>query len=140
MQAILAVNDMFYLAKPMVASLFLEDVAAWLETHEIRFTPNVKFTGKSGYDHAFDFVIPASRRAPERLIRAINRPTKDMAKALDFSWIDTQEVRPPASRFYAFLNDEEKAPATSILDALRNYKIDPVLWSERESSTQVLAA
>jgi hypothetical protein len=47
-QAILAVNDLFYLAVPVVASLFLEDVTAWLELHDIRFTPNVKFTGRSG--------------------------------------------------------------------------------------------
>jgi len=32
-QAILAVNDMFYLAVPMVASLFYEDVVAWLDLH-----------------------------------------------------------------------------------------------------------
>ena len=43
----LAVNDLFYLAVPVVASLFLEDVTAWLELHDIRFTPNVKFTGRS---------------------------------------------------------------------------------------------
>ena len=30
-QAMLAVNDMFYLAAPMVANLFYEDVAAWLD-------------------------------------------------------------------------------------------------------------
>ena len=50
-QAMLAVNDLFYLASPFVASLFYEDVVAWLELSEIRYTPKVKFTGKSGYDH-----------------------------------------------------------------------------------------
>ena len=49
-QAILAVNDMFCLATPMVANLFYEDVAAWLDLHDVRYTPKVKFTGKSGYD------------------------------------------------------------------------------------------
>jgi len=104
-QAILAVNDLFYLWVPVVASLFLEDVTAWLELHDIRFTPNVKFTGRSGYDHTFDFVVPASRRAPERLIRAVNRPSRDLAESLAFSWVDTKEVRPAESRFYAFLNE-----------------------------------
>ena len=42
-----SVNDLFYLAVPVVASLFLEDVTAWLELHDIRFTPNVKFTGRT---------------------------------------------------------------------------------------------
>ena len=58
LQAMLAVNDLFYLASPMVASLFYEDVMAWFDLMEIRYTPNVKFTGKSGYDHMFDFAIP----------------------------------------------------------------------------------
>ncbi|MEX1127695.1 MAG: DUF1829 domain-containing protein [Vicinamibacterales bacterium] len=139
-QAMLAVNDLFYLAVPVVASLFLEDVTAWLELHDIRFTPTVKFTGRSGYDHTFDFVVPASRRAPERLIRAINRPSRDLAEAMAFSWVDTKEVRPATSKFYALLNDENRVPATSIVDALRNYDIVPVLWSHREEVRQELAA
>jgi len=60
-QAMLAVNDMFYLAVPMVASLFYDDVVAWLDVHDVRYTPKVKFTGKTGYDHLFDFVITKSR-------------------------------------------------------------------------------
>ena len=72
-QAMLAVNDLFYLASPTIASLFHEDVVAWLDLSDIRYTPNVKFTGKSGYDHRFDFVIPKSRVQPERVLRAINR-------------------------------------------------------------------
>lgn len=137
-QAILAVNDLFCLAVPVVASLFLEDVTAWLELHEVRYTPNVKFTGRSGYDHTFDFVVPASRRAPERLLRAVSRPSRDIAEAMAFSWIDTKEVRPLNSRFYAFLNDEERSPAASIIEALRSYEIVPVLWGERESVREEL--
>jgi hypothetical protein len=71
-QAMLAVNDLFYLAKPMVESLFFEDVIAWLDANDIRYTPKAKFTGISGYDHLFDFVIPKSRKQPERMIQAIN--------------------------------------------------------------------
>ncbi len=75
-QAMLAVNDMFYLASPMVSSLFLEDVVAWLDENEIRYTSNVKFTGKSGYDHLFDFVLLELKRQPERILQAINRPSR----------------------------------------------------------------
>jgi len=74
-QAMLAINDLFYLAAPTVASLFLEDVALWLDRSDIRYTPKVKFTGESGYDHVFDFVIPKSRAKPERIVKAINRVT-----------------------------------------------------------------
>lgn len=139
-QAILAVNDLFYLAKPIVASVFFEDVAAWLELHEVRFTPNVKFTGKSGYDYLFDFVIPKSKLQPERLLKAINHPSRDTGLAFIQSWEDTREVRPPESRAYALLNDSEFAPPTSTLDALKNYTIRPVLWSARENVIQELTA
>ncbi len=40
-QAMLAVNDLFYLAKPVVESLFYEDVVAWLDANDIRYTANV---------------------------------------------------------------------------------------------------
>ena len=139
-QAVLAVNDLFYLASPMIASLFYEDVVAWLELSEIRYTPKVKFTGKSGYDHLFDFVIPKSRVQPERIVRAINRPHRDTAQAMAFSWIDTKEVRPSEARAYAILNDSEQPISESVLEALRNYDVTPVLWTARERVREELAA
>ncbi len=139
-QAMLAVNDLFYLASPMVASLFYEDVVAWLDLSDIRYTPKVKFTGKSGYDHLFDFVIPKSRVQPERIMRAISRPNRDTAQSMAFSWIDTKEVRPRESRAYAILNDSEHPISESVLDAMRNYDVRPVLWSGRDQARQELAA
>jgi hypothetical protein len=140
LQAMLAVNDMFYLAQPMVARLFYEDVVAWLDLHEIRYTPKVKFTGKTGYDHLFDFVIPKSRRQPERIIQTMNRPNRDTAQALVLAWIDTKEVRPPESRAYALLNDGEQPVPQGVVDALRNYDVKAVLWSQRENVREELAA
>jgi hypothetical protein len=136
----LAVNDLFYLAVPMVASLFYEDVVAWLDVNEIRYTPNVKFTGKSGYDHLFDFVIPKSRRQPERILQTITRPSRDTAETVAFKWIDTKDVRSPDSRAYAFLNDQEQKVPQGVVDALYNYDVTPVLWSGREEVKQDLAA
>lgn len=139
-QAVLAVNDLFYLAVPMVASLFLEDVTSWLDLYDIRYTPKVKFTGKSGYDHLFDFVIPASKKQPERILQTINRPSRDTSQAVAFSWIDTKEVRPANSRAYAFLNDSEHTPSAAVMDALKNYDVNPILWSKREEIREEMAA
>ena len=139
-QAMLAVNDMFCLAMPMVASLFHEDVVNWLELHDVRYTPNVKFTGKSGYDHMFDFVIPKLRRQPERILKTINRPNRDTAQVVAFSWIDTKEARPSDSKAYAFVNDTEQTVSGAVLDALQNYEMRPVPWSEREKVREELAA
>jgi hypothetical protein len=139
-QAILAVNDMFYLAVPMVASLFYEDVVAWLDIHDVRYTPKVKFTGKTGYDHLFDFVIPKSRQQPERIVQTINRPNRNTAQAVVLSWVDTKEVRSPESRAYALLNDTEQEVSLAVVDALRSYDVRPVAWSRRESVREELAA
>ena len=139
-QAMLAVNDLFYLATPMVASLFFEDVTSWLELSEVRYTPKAKFTGRSGYDHLFDFVVPKSRTQPERIIRTINQPSRDTAMSVAFAWVDTREVRPANSRAYAFLNDAEHAPSASVTDALKNYDVHPVVWSAREQVRQELAS
>lgn len=140
LQAIMSVNDLFYLAVPMVASLFLEDVTAWFDLNDIRYTPKVKFTGKSGYDHLFDFVIPASRKQPERVVQTINRPSRETAQRVAFSWIDTKEVRPDNSRAYAFLNDSEQVPSASVIDALKNYDVNPVLWSKRNDAQEELVS
>lgn len=139
-QAMLAVNDMFYLAVPIVANVFFEDVVAWLDVHEIRYTPKVKFTGKSGYDHLFDFVIPRSRLQPERIIQSITRPSRDTAQSVTFAWLDTKDVRSPESRAYALLNDSESPISQAVTDALRSYDVRPVTWSRREEVRQELAA
>jgi len=139
-QAMLSVNDLFYLASPYVASLFVEDVTNWLELADVRYTPNVKFTGKSGYDHMFDFVIPKSRKEPERIVQALSNPKKDSAEALVFKWLDTKETRASDSRLFAFLNDSSASVSQSVIDALKNYDLEPVLWSQREQAKEKLAA
>ena len=121
-------------ASPAVANIFYEDVVAWLDLSEIRYTPNVKFTGKSGYDHRFDFVIPKSRVQPERVVRAINRPSRDTAQVMAFSWIDTKEVRSPDSRAYAILNDSDQQLSENVLAAIRSYDVHPIAWSTRDQA------
>ncbi|MGD0295104.1 MAG: DUF1829 domain-containing protein [Terracidiphilus sp.] len=138
-QAMLAVNDLFYLAKPIVESLFYEDVVGWLDANDIRYTPNVKFTGISGYDQHFDFAIPKSKRQPERIVQAINRPTRETALLFINAWSDTRQVRPPESRAYAVLNDEQPISG-GVIEAFRNYDIKPVPWTQRVEVVTELAA
>lgn len=139
-QAMLAVNDLFYLAKPAVENLFYEDVVSWLDRNEIRYTPSVKFSGKSGYDHQFDFVIPKSKTQPERILRSINRPNRNLAMAMVFSWIDTREVRSAESKAYAILNDTDRTITKNVRDAMTNYDIRPILWSKRDEVQDEFAA
>lgn len=139
-QAILAVNDMFYLAQPSIASLFFEDVERWLEANDVRYSPRVQFKGKTGFEYTFDFLIPKSKTAPERILKTINNPKRDSAQTAIIAWIDTKEVRPVEARAYAVLNDAEHAVPGAVLEALTSYEIKPLLWSERGTYVEELAA
>ena len=139
-QAMIAVNDMFLTAKKSIASLFYEDVSRFLDKHDIRFSPNVGFAGKSGYHHCFDFVIPHSREMPERVVRAINHPTRDNASAFLFAWTDTKEVRPANSKAYAVLNDQHGSLKREITNAFDHYEVKTILWSQRDRFVSELAA
>ena len=139
-QAMLSVGDMFYLSAPSVANLFYEDVEEWLDESDIRYTPNVKLPGKSGFDHKFDFVIPKSKEQPERVLRTVNRPRRETAQMVAFSWIDTKDARSTDSRAYAILNDAERQIPASVLGAVRSYGVRPLPWSERDRVREELAA
>ena len=139
-QAILAVNDLFYLARASVESFFFEDVALWMDNADIRYTQRVKFSGRTGYDHLFDFVVPKSRHAPERILRVVNNPVKDQTNAVILSWVDTKEARPSDSIAYAVLNDRERGISDGVIEALRNYDITPLPWSQRNEFQERLAA
>ena len=139
-QAMLAVNDLFYLASPYVVSLFYEDVMQWLDAAEIRYTPRVKITGKSGYDHMFDFIIPKFRNHPERIVQTIGNPKRDSAEALAFKWLDTRETRATDAKLYAFLNDDQSEIPAPVISALENYDLKPILWSQREKTREALSA
>lgn len=138
-QAILAVNDLFYLTAPVIHSLFLEDVLAWMNAQDIRFIQGMKCTGASGYDHVFDMVIPKTRQFPDRFIRAINHPDREHTEAFAWAWVDTKEVRPESTAI-AILNDAENAISAPILSAFSSYNITPLRWSERNEHIKQLAA
>jgi hypothetical protein len=140
LQAMLAVNDMFMIATGRVSSLFFEDVSHFLEENDIRNTSAVDFTGKSGFIQRFDFVIPKSRKKPERIIRAINHPTRDNATSLIFAWNDIREVRPPNALVYAVLNDSEEQTNPDVLSAFQQYDVRPILWSQRQEYLPELIA
>ena len=155
-QAILAINDMFYVSSPHIVSLFFEDVRNWLEKSRIRYAERVSFKGLSHYSRSFDFLIPKSSNQPERLIKTINRPTKNSADSILVDWWDTKEIRPPKSKLYAFVNDIKNnvsepnnqfdnsvythSAVGKVLSALKQYDIHPVLWSKKEQIKEELAA
>lgn len=138
-QAILAVNDLFYLASSTVSNLFLEDVTTWLDLNEIRYSPNIKLTGESHYDHLFHFLIPKSKKFPERLMRAVSNPSRASAESFAFAWLDTKKVRQTDTMPFAMLNDQEQKISSTVTDALNNYNIIPISWEKRDDFVDRLA-
>ena len=138
-QAMLAVNDLFYLAKPVVESLFFEDVVEWLDVNEIRYTPKVKFTGISGTTMCSTSVIPKSRHQSERVVQAIGTAYAPGRAIAHPRMEDTRQVWPADSKAYALLNDGDPVPG-EMLEALQNYEFWPVLWEARAEVVAELAA
>ncbi|GMO54271.1 MAG: DUF1829 domain-containing protein [Candidatus Endomicrobiellum trichonymphae] len=139
-QAILAINDMFYAANAHVANLFLEDVKNWMDSNDVRYTENINFKGKSGFDRKFDFVIPKSKISHERLIKVINDLNKNTTDSLIMDWIDTKEIRTEEPKAYVIINDVNKKIKQNSLDFLKHYDIQPILWTERENFKTTLVA
>ena len=138
-QAMLAVNDMFVMAQPRVAGFFWEDVKDFLDEHDIRYSPRVKISGRSGFDHAIDFLIPKSRTRPERFIQAINAPNKNTIGTYLFALGDTRDARGDGSEAYAFLNDREREIGGDVIEALEAYEVKAALWSRRKDYIEALA-
>ena len=140
LQAMLAVNDLFYLAAPTVANLFAEDVAQWLDASAVRYTPKVKLSGETGYDHLFEFVIPKSASQPERMLQTINSPSRQTAINVAFACHDTRSARPNDSRTYAIVNDAKGTIPAPVMEALQSYEVQPIAWSQRDQFRDGLAA
>jgi uncharacterized protein DUF6978/uncharacterized protein DUF1829/uncharacterized protein DUF1828 len=138
-QAMLSVNDLFYLSSSNVKYIFYEDVTNWFNSSHVRYISRIKFTGKSGLDHMFDFAIPKSEKYPERLVQTINHPTKDAMQIAVFKWLDTREDRPQDTKLLILLNDA-KSVNPVLIEAFHNYELETVLWSKREKSRELFIA
>lgn len=137
-QCIIKVSDMFYLSRKTIKSLFLEDVQHYLDDNDIRYIENVSFSGKSKLMSNYDFGIGKSKNAPERIIKVINNLDLSQAKNTIFSWTDTVEERKNKSVLYTFIHDTDKKVSKDALNALEEYSITPVLWSNRNKYIEAL--
>lgn len=137
LQAILAVNDMFVMAEEHVLSLFKEDVALFLEAHRIPAFSDLKLSGKSGFDHKFDFGLPKTNGKPERVLQAVNNLTKDNATSLAFALADIRAIRVDPLGALAMINDTVRPLNEEYISALRAYDVQPLVWSQREQVVSI---
>lgn len=138
LQAMMAVNDIFFTVKSATRSFFLDDVRSWMCQQEIPFIENTSFTGKSGFIHKFDFALPKTLHRPERFIKTLNNPNKAYSQNLIMAWEDTKPARRDENvEAFAMLNDKDPL-AESVIAALRNYDITPIPWSQRDQALENL--
>lgn len=140
LQSMIAVNDMFMTSRTHVTNIFMEEVEQFLIENEIRYNDNISFIGKSGFTHNFDFAIPHYKEIPERIIKVINNPNRNIAQSLIFSWNEARDQRKHRSVLYAFLNDREQKVGSNLLNAFNEYDIKSVQWSKRVEVIKELSA
>lgn len=132
MQSMASVDDLFFTAKTSVRSFFLDDVANWLDANSIRYMPDIKISGKSGFEAKFDFAIPKNGNiAPERLIKVVSNPAEASVKNALFGWNDIEESR-KGSKSFLFLDATSKRNGVidaSLIQACRSYHVEPVAWN-----------
>lgn len=138
-QSMLAVNDMFNLAQETIHSLFKEDVELFFKTNNIFFTKDLKISGRSGFDHNIDFLVPASKKLPERLIKAVNNPKKDTILSAIMAFNDIREIRTNETKNFVLYNDMDKGVSKEIISALKNYEVNYIPWSEKERCIKELS-
>jgi len=110
LEALIGINDMFMLSKENVASVFKDDVEEYLIELDIIYTKDFKFTGVSGIDFNFDFLI-ASKKT-EKVLRAINYLNKTTLTTFLYAWNDIIVTRKKVSKkevsAIAVINNEKK--------------------------------
>ena len=132
-QAMLAIHDLSVMGQAQVLQFFEEDVARFLQEKQVPVVRNIKLPGRSGFDHLFNFVVPAQGTRRETVLQAINYLSRDYAMSVAFAVNDVRLLR-GADNFNAaaIVNDTEAKPAAEYLDALTAYGIRPHLWSGRD--------
>lgn len=138
-QAMLAVDDLFYLSSTNVQRAFIDDVLQFFDQNNIFAIPDVSFTGRSTLHHKFDFAIPKSKKKPERLVRVVSNLSKQNVESVLFSWDDTRKQRSNDTSLIAIFNDEIN-PYKGALSALKEYEVKAIPWSRREENIEMLTA
>jgi hypothetical protein len=133
-QAILAIHDLAVMGQTHVLQFFEEDVEAFLREKQIPFFRGLKLSGRSGFDHHFNFAFPETKSRPETVMQAVNALTRDLATSVAFAVNDVRlQRRKDSFAAYAIINDREGPPSVDHLDALRAYSVKTLLWSGREA-------
>ena len=132
--AIISASDMDMLANTNITSMFSEDVMAFADMKGVLYTPMFIVRGKSGLDFNFDFQVAG--RQSELAVKTFNSLKQNNLSSYLFCLGDVKEARERTSgkefRSLAIVNDAGARPSARLIDALRTYNTNVMLWSDRE--------
>lgn len=135
--AIMEIGDMDVLAKDNVTSLFYEDVKLYLDESGVLYTPDFIARGKSGLDFTFDFQIAG--KESELVVRTFSSIKQNSVENFLFGLNDVRQVRTVTSgkklSSLAIVNDMETIPNERLLEALKLYDTNVLLWSKKDKDT-----
>jgi hypothetical protein len=132
-QAVLAVDDMYVLARTRVRSLFFEDVSRFLAESSIVFRERERLRGKSGWPQPVNFFMPATDDLPARMLQAVGTPTKQVVEREIFLLEDVRQAYEGDIRSFALLNDQAAPIPEESFHAFEEYSIRVEPWSSRET-------
>ncbi len=137
--AISETADMYYLAKHTVASIFREDVRAYLDEQELIYTPYFISKGSTGLEFTFDFQI--AYRNTEIVIKSFNSINKMNLPHFLFTWDDIKKVREQQTQKkiigLAIINDIDREVSDNYLSALDSKGAQHILWSQRHNPENI---
>ena len=137
-QAMLDINDLFYLNQSSIKSFFFEDVTKYFDSHEIYYSKDISLRGRSGYTQNFDFLLQRNKLHPERFIKLLNNPGRSHLERFIFSWTDIKEQRGEEGKFIVLINDQDKSIDTHIAH-LKEYDIQGIPWSKKNEYQEAFA-
>lgn len=137
--AISETADMYYLARHTVASVFREDVKAYLDEQELIYTPYFISKGSTGLEFTFDFQI--AYRNTEIVIKSFNSINKMNLPHFLFTWEDIKKVREQQTQKeligLAVINDVDREVSEEYLSALDSKGAQHILWSQRHNPDNI---
>lgn len=137
--AISETADMYYLARHTVASVFREDVKAYLDEQELIYTPYFISKGSTGLEFTFDFQI--AYRNTEIVIKSFNSINKMNLPHFLFTWEDIKKVREQQTQKeligLAVINDVDREVSEEYLSALESKGAKHILWSQRHNPDNI---
>ena len=137
--AISETADMYYLARHTVASVFREDVKAYLDEQELIYTPYFISKGSTGLEFTFDFQI--AYRNTEIVIKSFNSVNKMNLPHFLFTWDDIKKVREQQTQKeiigLAVINDIDREVSEEYLSALESKGAQHILWSQRHTPDNI---